>query len=126
MQRIASLEPVHHILRASDLDPSSLPTFSGDKPPLVVGDITYRALTALLPSLPASTLLVVPLAHADPAPDQVHVHARRAVCAGKLSPQARSALVENGVVWLGERMGLASEYRLLEEGLVGVQTVIAA
>jgi hypothetical protein len=48
------------------------------------------------------------------------------VCAGRLGAEARAALVDNGITWLGERAGLAAEYRLLEEGLVAVQTAVAA
>lgn len=126
MQHIRTLEPTHTILRASDLDPSKLPSLPSEKPPLLIGDEDYKTLTSLLPVLPASTLLVVPLPHVDPAPLKVHTHARRAVCAGRLGPDARAALVDNGIVWLGERAALAAEYRLVEEGLVAVQTVVAA
>jgi hypothetical protein len=126
MQHIRSLEATHLILRSSDLDPTSLPALSDDTRPLIIGDGDYRTLAALLPLLPASTLLVIPLAHKDPAPQHVHTHARRAVCAGRLGAEARAALVDNGITWLGERAGLAAEYRLLEEGLVAVQTAVAA
>ncbi|BEI90683.1 uncharacterized protein CcaverHIS019_0307530 [Cutaneotrichosporon cavernicola] len=123
---IRSLQSTHLILRSSDLDPTSLPSLSDDTRTLVIADSGYRALSALLPLLPSSTLLVVPIAHKDPAPDSVHRHARRIVCAGRLDAEARAAIVGNGMMWLGERIGLAAEYRVLEEGLVAVQTAIAA
>ncbi|KLT44545.1 hypothetical protein CC85DRAFT_283487 [Cutaneotrichosporon oleaginosum] len=126
MQHIRSLQSTHLILRSSDLDPASLPALSDDTRPLVIGDGDYRSIAALLPLLPSSTLLVVPLAHKDPAPQHVHTHARRAVCSGRLAADARTALVDNGITWLGERVALAAEYRLLEEGLVAVQTAVAA
>ncbi|GMK53805.1 hypothetical protein CspeluHIS016_0103910 [Cutaneotrichosporon spelunceum] len=126
MQHIRSLQSTHLILRSSDLNPASLPSIPDDTRPLVIADTGYRSLSALLPLLPSNTLLVVPIAHKDPAPHSVETHARRIVCAGQLGADARAELVDKGMIWLGERIGLAAEYRVLEEGLVAVQTAIAA
>lgn len=132
MQHLATLDSSHLILRASDLEPDTVPSHaplratSRERPLLLIGDSDYKSVMALLPVLPSFTLLVVPLPHVDPAPQQQHTYARRAVCAGFMNPDARCALVDHGVTWLGERPGLAADYRLIEEGLVAVQTVVAA
>lgn len=103
--------------RGSNTDPQPALATS-DKPTLLVGDTTYAGTAAAAASLTGEILLVVPLLAAEVGP--------RAACSGVLGLPSRSALVENGVAYLGSDVLAAAKYRLVENALCATQTAIAA